>query len=175
MAAPHSPLVQVEDWVNTPTGRRETDTMATWACSSWYFMRFADAHNSERIFDPKEVNYWLPVDMYVGGAEHAVLHLLYARMWTKVLYDLGVVGFIEPFMSLRNQGMILAPEQKEVDGRMVYEKMSKSKGNVITPDEVVAAVVEEMEILETELRIAMFAAGAGNIAALRAPGVIETV
>lgn len=133
-----SPLVQVEDWVNTPTGRRETDTMATWACSSWYFMRFADAHNSERIFDPKEVNYWLPVDMYVGGAEHAVLHLLYARMWTKVLYDLGVVGFIEPFMSLRNQGMILAPEQKEVDGRMVYEKMSKSKGNVITPDEVVA-------------------------------------
>jgi leucyl-tRNA synthetase len=133
-----SPLVQVHDWVNTPTGQRETDTMATWACSSWYFLRFADAHNSARIFDPKEVNYWLPVDMYVGGAEHAVLHLLYSRMWTKVLYDLGVVNFIEPFMSLRNQGMILAPEQREVDGRMVYEKMSKSKGNVITPDEVVA-------------------------------------
>ena len=103
-----SPLVQVEDWVNTPTGLRETDTMATWACSSWYYMRFVDTHNNERLFDPKEVNYWLPVDMYVGGAEHAVLHLLYSRMWTKVLYDLGVVNFIEPFKSLRNQGMILA-------------------------------------------------------------------
>jgi len=133
-----SPLAALPEWVNQPGGRRETDTMATWACSSWYFMRFADAHNDERIFDPTQVNYWLPVDMYVGGAEHAVLHLLYARMWTKVLYDLGIIDFIEPFKSLRNQGMILAPEPREVDGRMVYEKMSKSKGNVITPDDVVA-------------------------------------
>ncbi len=133
-----SPLAGIDEWVNTPDGRRETDTMATWGCSSWYYMRFTDPANDARLFDPNEVNYWLPVDMYVGGAEHAVLHLLYARMWTKVLYDLGVINFFEPFKSLRNQGMILAPEQKEVGGRMVYEKMSKSKGNVITPDEVVA-------------------------------------
>ncbi len=134
-----SPLAGIPEFVNTPRGRRETDTMATWACSSWYYMRFADPHNDSRIFDPKELNYWLPVDMYVGGAEHAVLHLLYSRMWTKVLYDAGVVNFIEPFKALRNQGMILS-NQKKVDenGREYYEKMSKSKGNVITPDEVAA-------------------------------------
>ena len=125
-----SPLATIESFVHTPLGNRETDTMATWACSSWYFMRFADPRNDHELFDPEKVAYWLPVDVYVGGAEHAVLHLLYARMWTKVLYDLGHVPFIEPFQSLRNQGMILAPDGKE--------KMSKSKGNVITPDEVVA-------------------------------------
>jgi leucyl-tRNA synthetase len=134
-ATGESPLATIPKFVNvtlpegTP-GRRETDTMGTFACSSWYFMRFADPHNDRAAFDKKEVEYWLPVDTYVGGAEHAVMHLLYARFWTKVLHDLGYVSFIEPFQRLRNQGMILAP-----DGR---EKMSKSKGNVITPDMVVA-------------------------------------
>ncbi|MFN3705554.1 MAG: leucine--tRNA ligase [Thermoflexales bacterium] len=134
-----SPLENIPEFVNAPNGRRETDTMATWACSSWYYIRFADPHNDKAIGDPNEIAYWLPVDLYVGGAEHAVLHLLYSRMWTKVLYDLGVVHFNEPFKALRNQGLILAP-QKKVDekGREYYEKMSKSKGNVITPDEVIA-------------------------------------
>ena len=134
-----SPLENIPEFVNTPLGRRETDTMATWACSSWYYIRFADPHNDKAIGDPKEIDYWLPVATYVGGAEHAVLHLLYSRMWTKVLYDLGVVKFKEPFSTLRNQGLILSP-QKRVDehGREYYEKMSKSKGNVITPDEVIA-------------------------------------
>jgi leucyl-tRNA synthetase len=138
-ATGESPLATIDDYVNTPRGRRETDTMATWACSSWYYMRFADPHNDTMIFEQRALNYWLPVDMYVGGAEHAVLHLLYSRMWTKVLYDIGVVNFIEPFSALRNQGLILS-NQKKVDenGREYYEKMSKSKGNVITPDEVVA-------------------------------------
>ncbi|HEY3341311.1 MAG TPA: leucine--tRNA ligase [Anaerolineae bacterium] len=138
-ATGESPLANIPQFVDTPQGRRETDTMATWACSSWYYMRFADAHNDQAPFGQKEIAYWLPVDMYVGGAEHAVLHLLYARMWTKVLYDLGYVPFIEPFKALRNQGLILSP-QKKVDekGREYYEKMSKSKGNVITPDEVIA-------------------------------------
>lgn len=138
-AAGESPLADLPEWVNTPRGRRETDTLATWACSSWYFARFSDPHNDSSIFTPKELDYFLPVDMYVGGAEHAVLHLLYARMWTKVLYDIGVVRFIEPFKALRNQGMILSAEQKTDDkGRLYYEKMSKSKGNVVTPDEVIA-------------------------------------
>ncbi len=134
-----SPLATIPEFVQAPNGRRETDTMATWACSSWYFIRFADPHNITEIGKPDQIDYWLPVDMYVGGAEHAVLHLLYARMWTKVLYDIGAVKFIEPFKSLRNQGMILSP-QKKVDekGREFFEKMSKSKGNVITPDEVIA-------------------------------------
>jgi leucyl-tRNA synthetase len=138
-ATGESPLANIADYVETPRGRRETDTMATWACSSWYYMRFADPHNDTEIFKAQDLDYWLPVDMYVGGAEHAVLHLLYARMWTKVLYDMGVVRFKEPFTALRNQGLILS-NQKKVDenGREYYEKMSKSKGNVITPDEVVA-------------------------------------
>ena len=138
-ATGESPLANISSYVETPRGRRETDTMATWACSSWYYMRFADPHNDAAIFNKTELDYWLPVDMYVGGAEHAVLHLLYARMWTKVLYDVGVVRFKEPFTALRNQGLILS-NQKKVDenGREYYEKMSKSKGNVITPDEVVA-------------------------------------
>jgi len=128
-----SPLATIPEFVDflfpdgTP-GRRETDTMGTFACSSWYFLRFVSPRNSDVAFDPKEVAYWLPVDMYVGGAEHAVMHLLYARFWTKVLYDLGFLSFVEPFKCLRNQGMILG-----LDG----EKMSKSRGNVITPDSVV--------------------------------------
>lgn len=132
-ATGESPLALIEDWVQVtlPDGRRvrrETDTMGTFACSSWYYMRFVDPHNPDTLADRQELDYWLPVDMYVGGAEHAVMHLLYARFWTKVLYDLGYVSFFEPFQRLRNQGLILA-----TDGR----KMSKSLHNVITPDEVV--------------------------------------
>jgi leucyl-tRNA synthetase len=126
-----SPLARAEEWVNTTCpqcggpAQRETDTMDGFACSSWYFLRFADPHNSEKPFDTKHVKYWLPVDDYIGGAEHAVMHLLYARFWTKVMYDDGLIDFQEPFTTLRNQGMILAP-----DG----QKMSKSKGNTIEPD-----------------------------------------
>ena len=129
-----SPLAGIPEFVNCTlpdgsAGRRETDTMGTFACSSWYFLRFADPNNSAVPFDRNKTSYWLPVDMYVGGAEHAVMHLLYARFWTKVLHDLDYVPFVEPFKRLRNQGMILAPDGKE--------KMSKSKGNVITPDEMI--------------------------------------
>lgn len=125
-----SPLARVEEWVNTtcPTcggpAQRETDTMDGFACSSWYFLRFADPHNNEKAFNDEPVKYWLPVDDYIGGAEHAVMHLLYARMWTKVMQDAGLIAFGEPFKTLRNHGMILAP-----DGA----KMSKSKGNTIEP------------------------------------------
>jgi leucyl-tRNA synthetase len=111
--------------------------MGTFACSSWYYMRFIDPKNPGQLATPEELAYWLPVDMYVGGAEHAVMHLLYSRFWTKFLHDYGLVPFIEPFQALRNQGLILAPP-KEVDGQIIIEKMSKSKNNVITPDEVVA-------------------------------------
>lgn len=129
-----SVLAGVEDWVNTtcPTcgkpAKRETDTMDGFACSSWYFLRFADPHNDNEPFSQEKVKFWLPVDDYIGGAEHAVMHLLYARMWTKVMHDAGMIDFDEPFLALRNQGMILAP-----DGR----KMSKSWGNTITPDEII--------------------------------------
>jgi leucyl-tRNA synthetase len=124
-------LARVEDFVNTtcPTcggpATRETDTMDGFACSSWYFLRFADPHNNEKPFDQSKAKYWLPVDQYIGGAEHAVMHLLYARMWTKVMQDEGLIDFSEPFKQLLNHGMILAP-----DGT----KMSKSKGNTIEPD-----------------------------------------
>ena len=125
-----SPLARVAEWVNVAcpecggTAMRETDTMDGFACSSWYFLRYADPHNSERAFDAAKVQHWLPVDDYIGGAEHAVMHLLYARFWTKVMQDEGLIDFNEPFKTLRNQGMILAP-----DGN----KMSKSKGNTIEP------------------------------------------
>lgn len=131
-----SPLGRIEDWVNTPCpqcgqpARRETDTMDGFACSSWYFLRYTSPHETARPFDPEAVRRWLPVDTYVGGAEHAVMHLLYARFFTKVLYDAGFISFQEPFSQLRNQGMLLSA----MDGR----KMSKSRGNVVTPDEVIA-------------------------------------
>lgn len=125
-----SPLAKATDWLHTTCpecggpAERETDTMDGFACSSWYFLRFADPHNNKEAFDTDKVKYWLPVDDYIGGAEHAVMHLLYARFWTKVMYDAGLIEFNEPFQTLRNQGMILAP-----DG----VKMSKSKGNTIEP------------------------------------------
>lgn len=128
-----SPLAKVKNWVevNCPKcgekGKRETDTMDGFACSSWYFLRFADAHNDKEPFSRELASRWLPVDLYVGGAEHAVMHLLYARMWTKVMQDSGLVEFSEPFKSLRNQGMLLA-----ADG----QKISKSKGNDIRPEEI---------------------------------------
>jgi len=129
-----SVLASVKDWVNVDCpkcggpAKRETDTMDGFACSSWYFLRFADPHNNHEPFAKDKVDYWCPVDDYIGGAEHAVMHLLYARMWTKVMFDAGMIDFDEPFLALRNQGMILAP-----DGR----KMSKSWGNTITPDEII--------------------------------------
>lgn len=130
-----SVLSGVHDWVNTtcPTcgkpAKRETDTMDGFACSSWYFLRFADPDNDNVPFSPERAKFWLPVDDYIGGAEHAVMHLLYSRMWTKVMFDAGLIDFDEPFSALRNHGMILAP-----DGR----KMSKSWGNVIAPDDIIS-------------------------------------
>ncbi len=128
-----SPLANLDDWVNVVDengrkGKRETNTMPQWAGSSWYFLRYVDPHNDQAIADPDKLKYWMPVDLYIGGAEHAVLHLLYARFWHKFLYDLGVVPTKEPFQKLVNQGMILGTN---------HEKMSKSKGNVINPDEIV--------------------------------------
>ncbi|MBP1969569.1 leucyl-tRNA synthetase [Virgibacillus natechei] len=131
-----SPLANNKDWVNVVDpetgmkGRRETSTMPQWAGSCWYFLRFIDPENTEQLADPKALAEWLPVDIYIGGAEHAVLHLLYARFWHKFLYDIGVVPTKEPFMKLFNQGMILG------EGN---EKMSKSKGNVVNPDEIIAS------------------------------------
>ena len=104
--------------------------MGGFACSSWYFLRFPSPHYDQAPFEPEALRYWAPVDLYVGGAEHAVLHLLYARFWTKVIADAGLIDFREPFSTLRNQGQLLGP-----DGR----RMSKSQGNVITPDEMVSA------------------------------------
>ncbi|MCL4264984.1 MAG: leucine--tRNA ligase [Anaerolineae bacterium] len=131
-----SPLARVADWVNTTcpqcggAAQRETDTMDGFACSSWYFLRFASPHEAARPFDPEAVARWLPVDTYIGGAEHAVMHLLYARFWTKVMADAGLIDFVEPFSELKNQGIL----HSAVDG----QRMSKSKGNVVTPDEVIA-------------------------------------
>lgn len=127
-----SPLAN-SDWVNVTDpetgmkGRRETNTMPQWAGSCWYYLRYIDPHNTEALADPELLKEWLPVDIYVGGAEHAVLHLLYARFWHKFLYDIGVVPTKEPFTKLVNQGMILKNS----------EKMSKSKGNVVNPDDIV--------------------------------------
>src|SRR5699024_4750481 len=109
-------------------GRRETNTMPQWAGSSWYFLRYIDPKNSNEFASQEALDYWYNVDLYIGGAEHAVLHLLYARFWNMFLYDLGVVPNEEPFQKLYNQGMILG------EGN---EKMSKSKGNVVNPDDVV--------------------------------------
>lgn len=128
-----SPLANLDDWANVVDengrkGRRETNTMPQWAGSSWYFLRYIDPHNNHEVADYEKLKEWLPVNLYVGGAEHAVLHLLYARFWHKFLYDLGVVPTKEPFQKLVNQGMILGSN---------HEKMSKSKGNVVNPDDIV--------------------------------------
>ncbi|HET7521977.1 MAG TPA: leucine--tRNA ligase, partial [Bacillales bacterium] len=129
-----SPLANIEEWVNTvdpETGmkaRRETNTMPQWAGSCWYYLRYIDPRNEKKLADPEKLKHWLPVDVYIGGAEHAVLHLLYARFWHKVLYDLGIAPTKEPFQRLYNQGMILG------EGN---EKMSKSKGNVVNPDAII--------------------------------------
>jgi leucyl-tRNA synthetase len=129
-----SPLAKVRDWVEVDCPKcggpaeRETDTMDGFACSSWYALRFADPHNNQEPFSKELVEHWAPVDLYVGGAEHAVMHLLYARMWTKVMFDAGITSFDEPFKALRNQGMLLAD-----DGT----KFSKSKGNGVDPDDII--------------------------------------
>ena len=162
-----SPLAAIEDWVNTTCpkcgapAKREINTMPQWAGSCWYYLRFIDPHNTEKFIDPEKEKYWMPVDLYVGGAEHAVLHLLYARFWHKVLYDFGLVSTKEPFHRLVNQGMILSyayqrknkalvstDQVEEKEGKFfskedgeelerVVAKMSKSLCNVINPDEVV--------------------------------------
>lgn len=129
-----SPLANIDEFVNVVDpktgmkGRRETNTMPQWAGSCWYYLRYIDPHNEEMLADPEKLKHWLPVDLYIGGVEHAVLHLLYARFWHKVLYDLGIVPTKEPFQKLFNQGMILG------EGN---EKMSKSRGNVVNPDDIV--------------------------------------
>lgn len=162
-----SPLARVPQWVHITdpkTGKkaeRETNTMPQWAGSCWYYLRFCDPMNDEEAWDPEKEKYWMPVDMYVGGVEHAVLHLLYARFWHKVLYDCGLVSTVEPFQTLRNQGLVtarsfkipqgnyLSPEEVEEREGNYYqlgthqlletqiEKMSKSKLNGVTPDEMI--------------------------------------
>ena len=129
-----SPLAAIDEWVNTTCpkcggkAKRETNTMPQWAGSCWYYLRYLDPHNTEELASKEKIDYWMPVDLYVGGAEHAVLHLLYARFWHKVLFDIGVVDQDEPFQQLINQGMILG------EGGI---KMSKSLGNVINPDIII--------------------------------------
>ncbi len=128
------PLANVEDWVNVTLAdgtkaKRETNTMPQWAGSCWYYLRYLDPDNDQQGWNPEKEKYWMPVDLYIGGAEHAVLHLLYSRFWHKLLYDLGYVSTKEPFKKLINQGMILGE-----DG----QKMSKSRGNVVNPDKVIA-------------------------------------
>jgi len=161
-----SPLANAKEWLhvtdkNGRKGRRETNTMPQWAGSCWYYLRYIDPLNDERIFDPEKEKYWMPVDLYIGGAEHAVLHLLYSRFWHKVLFDLGIVSTDEPFQKLFNQGMILAFAYEtstgakvssdlveERDGRyfhtetgeelkQIVAKMSKSLKNVVNPDDVI--------------------------------------
>lgn len=163
---PQPPLAKATDWVNFADDQgnayvRETNTMPQWAGSCWYYLRFIDPKNSEAAWDPAKENYWMPVDLYVGGAEHAVLHLLYARFWHKVLYDAGLVSHKEPFHKLINQGLITSYSFKDANGSYVHtddvdfdggkaidrasgesltfqvEKMSKSKKNVINPDTVI--------------------------------------
>jgi len=129
-----SPLAGIDEWVNTKcpkcggAAERETNTMPQWAGSCWYYIRYLDSKN-DKVFAAKDkIDYWMPVDLYVGGAEHAVLHLLYSRFWHKVLYDFGLVNTVEPFQRLINQGMILGEDN---------QKMSKSRGNVINPDDII--------------------------------------
>ena len=133
-ATGESPLANIDEWVNTTcpkcggAAKRETDTMPQWAGSSWYFLRYTDPHNDEELASKENLNYWMPVDWYNGGMEHTTLHLLYSRFWHKFLYDYGVVSMPEPYMKRTSHGMILGDNN---------EKMSKSKGNVINPDDVV--------------------------------------
>jgi leucyl-tRNA synthetase len=129
-----SPLAGIDEWVNTTCpkcggkAKRETNTMPQWAGSCWYYIRYLDPKNDKAFTSKEKIDYWLPVDLYIGGVEHAVLHLLYARFWHKVLYDLGLVNSAEPFQRLVNQGMILGEDN---------QKMSKSRGNVINPDDII--------------------------------------
>ena len=162
------PLARAKEWLkwtDPKTGevcQRETNTMPQWAGSCWYYLRYIDPHNSERGWDPEKEKYWMPVDLYIGGAEHAVLHLLYARFWHKVLFDLGYVSTPEPFKRLIHQGLILGTSYKDArgvlipndevearDGKFFHKttgeeltclpaKMSKSLKNVVNPDEVIA-------------------------------------
>ena len=129
---PEGPLSKATDWVNVTIDgkpfKRETNTMPQWAGSCWYFLRYIDPHNDQAFADPAKLKHWLPVNLYIGGAEHAVLHLLYSRFWVKVLFDRGHVPVPEPFHKLVNQGMILGENG---------EKMSKARGNVVNPDDVV--------------------------------------
>jgi leucyl-tRNA synthetase len=167
--SPEGPLAKAGAWLDTvdrkskKKARRETNTMPQWAGSCWYYLRFIDPHNQDRLVDPKLEKYWLPVDLYIGGSEHAVLHLLYARFWHKVLYDAKVISTPEPFIKLVHQGTILGELEFTVNGERVDEdqvekqgerfvlrakpsvtvearayKMSKSRGNVVNPDEIVA-------------------------------------
>ncbi len=135
-----SPLANIPEWVNTSCpqcggpAKRETNTMPQWAGSCWYFLRYPNPRLQDKAWDMKDMNYWLPVDLYVGGIEHAILHLLYSRFYVKVLFDLGLLSFDEPFLHLYNQGMILKYSEKSG----LVEKMSKSKGNVVNPDDIVA-------------------------------------
>ncbi len=128
-----SPLANLEDWLlatdpsSGKPARRETNTMPQWAGSCWYYLRFIDPRNAEQLVDPEKERYWMPVDLYIGGSEHAVLHLLYARFWHKVLYDIGVASTPEPFKKLVHQGIVLGEDN---------QKMSKSRGNVVNPDEM---------------------------------------
>ena len=134
MGTGESPLAGIEEWVSTTCPRcggpakRETNTMPQWAGSCWYYLRYVDSRNEKAFAAKDKIDYWLPVDLYVGGAEHAVLHLLYSRFWHKVLYDCGLVNTVEPFQRLINQGMILGEDN---------QKMSKSRGNVINPDDII--------------------------------------
>ncbi|WP_461246810.1 leucine--tRNA ligase [Treponema sp. R6D11] len=129
-----SPLAGITDWVSTTCpkcggkAKRETNTMPQWAGSCWYYIRYLDPKNDKAFAAKEKIDYWLPVDLYIGGVEHAVLHLLYSRFWHKVLYDLGLVNSVEPFQRLVNQGMILGEDN---------QKMSKSRGNVINPDDII--------------------------------------
>ena len=129
-----SPLAAMTDWVNTTCpccggpAKRETDTMPQWAGSSWYFLRYTDPHNTEALASPEALKYWLPVDWYNGGMEHTTLHLLYSRFWHKFLYDNQVVPCPEPYQKRTSHGMILGENG---------EKMSKSRGNVVNPDDIV--------------------------------------